>query len=73
MEGGDADGKADAAVWWWVVLAHELAHNLVEVHNSEHSYYTYVPPPFLFDWSEKRRLLTVGVIASRSSKNTSSQ
>lgn len=35
-------GKAEAATWWWVVLAHELAHNLVTTHNSDHSYYTYV-------------------------------
>ncbi|KAL2268573.1 hypothetical protein VTJ83DRAFT_3419 [Remersonia thermophila] len=35
------DGKrVEAAVWWWVVLAHELAHNLVGPHGSEHSYYT---------------------------------
>ncbi|KAF7547188.1 hypothetical protein G7046_g9076 [Stylonectria norvegica] len=33
-------GKADAATWWWVVLAHELAHNIVEIHNADHSYYT---------------------------------
>ncbi|TWU71512.1 hypothetical protein ED733_002453 [Metarhizium rileyi] len=33
-------GKAEAATWWWVVLAHELAHNLVTTHNSDHSYYT---------------------------------
>ncbi|RFU79255.1 neutral zinc metallopeptidase [Trichoderma arundinaceum] len=33
-------GKAEAATWWWVVLAHELAHNLVSTHNSDHSYYT---------------------------------
>ncbi|KHO00285.1 Neutral zinc metallopeptidase [Metarhizium album ARSEF 1941] len=33
-------GKAEAATWWWVVLAHELAHNLVSPHNSDHSYYT---------------------------------
>uniref|UniRef100_A0A8H7N4F6 Sacsin/Nov domain-containing protein n=1 Tax=Bionectria ochroleuca TaxID=29856 RepID=A0A8H7N4F6_BIOOC len=32
--------KAEAATWWWVVLAHELAHNLVSTHNSDHSYYT---------------------------------
>ncbi|KJZ70732.1 hypothetical protein HIM_09865 [Hirsutella minnesotensis 3608] len=32
--------KAEAGTWWWVVLAHELAHNLVTPHNSEHSYYT---------------------------------
>ncbi|KAG6010787.1 hypothetical protein E4U21_004175 [Claviceps maximensis] len=33
-------GRAEAATWWWVVLAHELAHNLVSTHNSDHSYYT---------------------------------
>lgn len=33
-------GRAEAATWWWVVLAHELAHNLVQIHNSDHSYYT---------------------------------
>ena len=32
--------KAEAGSWWWVVFAHELAHNLVSPHNSEHSYYT---------------------------------
>ncbi|KAI0378588.1 hypothetical protein F5Y04DRAFT_147580 [Hypomontagnella monticulosa] len=32
--------RAKAAVWWWVVLAHELAHNLVHPHNADHSYYT---------------------------------
>ncbi|KAI1096995.1 hypothetical protein F5B19DRAFT_435456 [Rostrohypoxylon terebratum] len=34
------DSRASAAVWWWVVLAHELAHNLVGPHNADHSYYT---------------------------------
>ncbi|KAK3359758.1 hypothetical protein B0T25DRAFT_533783 [Lasiosphaeria hispida] len=34
------EGRVEAATWWWVVLAHELAHNLVTVHNAEHSYYT---------------------------------
>ncbi|KAG6015483.1 hypothetical protein E4U43_005216 [Claviceps pusilla] len=34
------EGKAEAATWWWVVLAHELAHNLVSTHNADHSYYT---------------------------------
>jgi hypothetical protein len=34
------EAKAEAGVWWWVVLAHELAHNLVQPHNSDHSYYT---------------------------------
>lgn len=31
---------AVAESWWWVVLAHELAHNLVKEHNANHSYYT---------------------------------
>lgn len=32
--------RVDAAVWWWVVLAHELAHNLEPIHNARHSFYT---------------------------------
>ncbi|KAJ9495757.1 hypothetical protein H2202_008800 [Exophiala xenobiotica] len=35
-----ADGYADAFVYWWVILCHELAHNLVGDHSSEHSFYT---------------------------------
>ncbi|KAI9692642.1 MAG: hypothetical protein M1820_009519 [Bogoriella megaspora] len=34
------EGKREAAVYWWVTLCHELAHNLVETHSAEHSYYT---------------------------------
>ncbi|CAG8929293.1 unnamed protein product [Penicillium salamii] len=30
----------DAIVYWWVILCHELAHNLVGDHSSAHSYYT---------------------------------
>lgn len=30
----------DAIVYWFVIWAHELAHNLVGPHNSEHGYYT---------------------------------
>ena len=33
-------GKTDALVYWWVIVCHELAHNLVEDHSSNHSYYT---------------------------------
>lgn len=41
LEGPRPGGaRAEAATWWWVVLAHELAHNLVAPHNSDHSYYT---------------------------------
>ncbi|KAL1838251.1 hypothetical protein VTJ49DRAFT_2860 [Mycothermus thermophilus] len=32
--------RVEAVVWWWVVVAHELAHNLVGPHGAEHSYYT---------------------------------
>lgn len=32
--------RAEATVWWWVVLAHELAHNLESTHNAQHSFYT---------------------------------
>jgi hypothetical protein len=34
------DAYADAFVYWWVILCHELAHNLVGDHSSNHSYYT---------------------------------
>ncbi|KAJ4326628.1 hypothetical protein N0V84_002962 [Fusarium piperis] len=40
IESRTGQAKAEVATWWWVVLAHELAHNLVTVHNAEHSYYT---------------------------------
>lgn len=33
--------RAEATVYWWVILCHELAHNLVQDHSSAHSYYTY--------------------------------
>lgn len=36
------EGKVEAASYWWVVIAHELAHNLVKTHSAEHSFYTYV-------------------------------
>lgn len=31
---------AEAVIYWWVILCHELAHNLVADHSSDHSYYT---------------------------------
>ncbi|OAG37342.1 hypothetical protein AYO21_08419 [Fonsecaea monophora] len=34
------DGYSEAFVYWWVILCHELAHNLVGDHSSDHSYYT---------------------------------
>jgi len=35
-----AAGRSDALTYWWVVLCHELAHNLVEDHSAEHGFYT---------------------------------
>ncbi|KAL2863011.1 histidine kinase-like ATPase domain-containing protein [Aspergillus lucknowensis] len=32
--------RSEAMVYWWVILCHELAHNLVADHSSAHSYYT---------------------------------
>lgn len=32
--------KTDAIAYWCVVMAHELAHNLVADHSAQHSYYT---------------------------------
>jgi hypothetical protein len=43
-----AAARVEATAYWWIVIAHELAHNLVKEHNSEHSFYTYVPFPVLF-------------------------
>jgi hypothetical protein len=37
---GYRQARADALVYWWVILCHELAHNLVADHSSNHSYYT---------------------------------
>ena len=39
--------KANALVYWYVVLCHELAHNLVPEHSADHSFYTYVLSPSL--------------------------
>lgn len=39
--------KANALVYWYVVLCHELAHNLVADHSADHSFYTYVYPPLV--------------------------
>lgn len=34
------DARVEATIWWFVVVAHELAHNLVAAHDANHSYYT---------------------------------
>ena len=34
------DNRAEAIVYWCVVMAHELSHNLVSDHSAQHSYYT---------------------------------
>ncbi|KAH8821460.1 hypothetical protein F5884DRAFT_867485 [Xylogone sp. PMI_703] len=40
LEIGAPDGRVEAASYWWIVIAHELAHNLVKEHSAEHSFYT---------------------------------
>lgn len=37
---GNGTDYAEAFVYWWVILCHELAHNLVADHSSDHSFYT---------------------------------
>ena len=41
VDGGSPGQKrVEAAAYWWIVVAHELAHNLVKEHDSRHSFYT---------------------------------
>jgi len=37
--GSSTEGRVDALSYWWVVLSHELAHNLVKEHGAQHSFY----------------------------------
>ncbi|KAJ5248997.1 hypothetical protein N7468_000448 [Penicillium chermesinum] len=39
LQGPNPD-RTDAIVYWWVILCHELAHNLQGDHGSAHSFYT---------------------------------
>jgi hypothetical protein len=34
------EGRVVAGSYWWIVVAHELAHNVVKAHSAEHSFYT---------------------------------
>ncbi|KAL2889318.1 hatpase c domain-containing protein [Ceratocystis lukuohia] len=38
--GCDMLKKNEVVFWWWVVLAHELSHNLIKQHGASHTYYT---------------------------------
>ncbi|PGH32141.1 hypothetical protein GX50_05102 [[Emmonsia] crescens] len=40
MLGGGPECRDEPLVYWWVILCHELAHNLVADHSSDHSFYT---------------------------------
>ncbi|KAL9088260.1 MAG: hypothetical protein Q9159_003172 [Coniocarpon cinnabarinum] len=35
-----AQAESAALIYWWVTICHELAHNIVSDHSSNHSYYT---------------------------------
>ncbi|PGH04765.1 hypothetical protein AJ79_06986 [Helicocarpus griseus UAMH5409] len=37
---GGVKSREEALVYWWVIFCHELAHNLVADHSSDHSFYT---------------------------------
>ncbi|GIZ46351.1 hypothetical protein CKM354_000947900 [Cercospora kikuchii] len=37
---GSPHGRVEALAYWYMTLCHELAHNLVSNHDSNHSYYT---------------------------------
>jgi hypothetical protein len=53
-------------VYWWVILCHELAHNLVADHSSNHSYYTegFVSQYFGKVMAKVSEIMGVGVNAS---------
>ncbi|TVY25615.1 hypothetical protein LHYA1_G006317 [Lachnellula hyalina] len=36
----DGKDRVAGAAYWWIVCAHELAHNLVKEHSADHSFYT---------------------------------
>lgn len=40
ISGGSKQGRGQTLVYWFVVICHELAHNLVSDHSSDHSFYT---------------------------------
>ena len=39
-QGGIDEARAECVVFWFVVIAHELAHNIVKAHGARHSFYT---------------------------------
>ncbi|KAI2470275.1 hypothetical protein F4781DRAFT_181900 [Annulohypoxylon bovei var. microspora] len=64
------EARASAAVWWWVVLAHELAHNLVHPHNADHSYYT---ESFIQQYFPKMMMKATELIGASLSRSSTSQ
>ncbi|ODH49962.1 hypothetical protein GX48_03908 [Paracoccidioides brasiliensis] len=40
MAQGGVNCRDEPLVYWWVIFCHELAHNLVADHSSDHSFYT---------------------------------
>jgi hypothetical protein len=40
MKSQGSTGRGDAMVYWFVIFCHEISHNLVADHSSQHSYYT---------------------------------
>jgi hypothetical protein len=65
-QGKGRQARADALVYWWVILCHELAHNLVGDHSANHSYYTegFVSQYFGKVMAKVSEIVGVGVNAS---------
>ncbi|KAL2067761.1 hypothetical protein VTL71DRAFT_15857 [Oculimacula yallundae] len=70
MAGGSGEGKSEAAAYWWIVVAHELAHNIVKEHNAEHSFYTEMLAANNFPKMMTRCAGYIQISSSSSSANT---
>lgn len=71
------DARVEATIWWFVVVAHELAHNLVSAHDANHSYYTesFVQEYFAkmmakaVSWMQAGTITTTNTSSSNSTNN----
>lgn len=55
------DDRSEALIYWFVTVAHELAHNLVKAHDSQHSFYT---ESFIQQYAKKAMAVFFGGDAS---------
>ncbi|KAK0115907.1 hypothetical protein ONS95_012951 [Cadophora gregata] len=71
MTACSGEGKSEAAAYWWIVIAHELAHNIVKEHNAEHSFYTEMLAATNFPKMMTRCAAYIQASAATSSSSTS--